>query len=175
MDLDDIQAQLDRLFAARGQRASREDVGRLRETLLTFKVGLGEMRDALATSERELPAARQELETYQRRGRLAADIGDAETVRIADEYTAKARERVDLLERKVLVQRDELAMAERDYAEARRRFDAASRGVPLGGESPPADAGAADPALGATLDQRARDAAVDAQLEQLKKKMGERK
>ncbi len=166
MDLDEIQAQLDRLFAARTRRPSRDDVARLRDVLVTWKVGLGEMRDALATSERDLAAARQDAGTYERRGKLAADIGDAETVRVADEFTAKARERVDLLERKVLVQRDELAIAERDYAEARRRFDAAARGVPPVDES----AAEADPAA-AQLDQHARDAAVDAQLAALKKKL----
>jgi multidrug resistance efflux pump len=167
MDLDAIQAQLDRLFAARAQRPSRDDVRRLRETLLTFKIGLGELRDALAATERELTAARADLETYQRRGRQAAGIGDDETVRVADEFTARARERVDLLERKVVVQRDEVAMADRDYAQARERFDAAQRGVPLD-ES--AGGPASDEARG--LDQRARDAAVDAQLEHLKKKLG---
>ena len=178
MDLDEIKAQLDRIFAAGTRNSSREQASGLREALVEFKVGIGQMSEALARSERELEAARKEAADYARRGHLAGEIDDHETVRIADEFTTKARERVDLLERKVIVLRDELAMAQRDYEETKRRFQSAARGVPSGSPSP------ADPLAGpdrvaagdqVMLDQRAREAAVDAQLEHLKKKLGERK
>jgi hypothetical protein len=178
MDLDDIKAQLDRIFAAGNRTSSRDQAALLREALVGFKVGIGQLTEALSRSERELDLARKEATDYARRGQLAGEIDDVETVRIADEFTAKARERVDLLERKVIVHRDELAMAERDYDATKQRFQAASRGVPLG------DAPAADPLADpdrmssndrVRLDQRAREAVVDAQLEHLKKKLGERK
>jgi hypothetical protein len=172
MDLDDIKAQLDRLFAARGAAASREQTAGLHAALVEFKMAVTQLAEALAVTERALVTARSEAESYERRGRLASDIGDAETVRIATEFTERARAKVDLLERKVLVQRDEVALAEREYAATKERFQAASRGVPF---NPPA-IDAAPPSLDeALLDQRAKEAAVDAQLAMLKKKLGERK
>jgi hypothetical protein len=171
MNLDDIKAHLDRLFAQRPTGSTREQAGMLREALIEFKVAVDQLREGLARTETDLDRARRELVDYERRGRLAAEIEDAETVRVAEEYVTKTRQRVDLLERKVIVQRDELAIAEREMADTRERFRRASHGLPqtsgssgdaLEGESPH------DP----LLDQRAREAAVDAQLEMLKKKLG---
>lgn len=178
MDLDDIKAQLDRIFAAGHRTSSRDQAAGLRAALVEFKMGISQMREALARSERELETARREASDYARRRELAGAIDDHETVRIAAEFTAKARERVDLLERKVIVQRDELAMAERDYEVTRQRFQAASRGLPL--DAPSLDqssTGVEGPSSPdqAMLDHRAKEAAVEAQLEHLKKKLGERK
>ena len=176
MDLDDIKAQLDRIFAAGSRTSSREQAAGLREALLHFKVGIGQLTEALARSERELQAARKEAADYARRGQLAGEIDDQETVRIAGEFTAKARERVDLLERKVIVQRDELTMAQRDYDATKLRFQSASRGMPLDGApvpDPVADPDRISPTDQAMMDQRAREAAVEAQLAHLKKKLGD--
>jgi hypothetical protein len=178
MDLDDIKAQLDRIFAAGNRTSSREQAAGLRDALIDFKVGIGQMTEALARSERDLAVARQEAADYARRGTAAQDIDDQETVRIAAEFTAKARERVDLLERKVIVQRDELQMAQRDYEATKARFQSASRGVPLE-SGPPADPAEDPDRISSTeqilMDHRAREAVVDAQLEHLKKKLGKRK
>lgn len=161
MDLDDIKAQLDRIFAAGTRTSSREQAAGLREALVEFKVGIGGLTEALARSERELEIARKEAADYARRGQLALEIDDHETVRIADEFTAKARERVDLLERKVIVQRDELMMAQRDYEATKLRFQSATDGrLPV------------EPVM---MDQRAKEAAVEAQLAHLKKKFGDKK
>jgi hypothetical protein len=175
MDLDDIKAQLDRIFAAGTRTSSREQAAGLREALIEFKLGIGQTREALARSERELEVARREAADYARRGQLAGEIDDKETVRIAEEFTAKARERVDLLERKVIVQRDELQMAERDYEATKQRFQSASRGAPLDA-APAADPLAVPermtPVDQLMIDQRAKEAAVEAQLAHLKKKLG---
>ncbi len=179
MDLDEIKEHLDRLFATRDRTSSRQQTSGLREALVDFKIGIGQLREALAKSEQELDAARKDAADYERRGQLAAGIGDAETTRVAEEYTAKARERVDLLERKVLVQRDELGLAERDYDATMKQFQSASRGIPL--DSAPAPGTTSDLHGGpsaletALLEQRAKEATVEAQLAQLKKKLGESK
>ena len=178
MDLDDIKAQLDRIFAAGNRTSTRDQAAGLRAALIEFKVGISQLRDALTRSERELDIARREAGDYARRRELAGAIDDQETVRIAEEFTAKARERVDLLERKVIVQRDELAMAERDYEVTKQRFQAASRGLPLDAPSPTGGhhRSRRPSSLDQTMmDQRAKEAAVEAQLEHLKKKLGERK
>ena len=181
MDLDEIKEHLDRLFATRDRTSPRQQAAGLREALVEFKIGIGQMRDALARSERDLEQARKESTDYERRGQLAAGIGDAETTRIAAEFTAKAHERVDLLERKVIVQRDELAIAERDYDATMKQYQSASRGVPLdAGAAPsapdaPGDSSGLSALDAALLEQRAKEATVEAQLAHLKKKMGEGK
>lgn len=175
MNLDDLQRHLDRLFASRPD--PREQAAGLRDALVEFKVGIGQLREALERTERELDAARRESVDYERRGKLAADIGDAETTRIAGEYTTKAHEKVDLLERKVIVQRDELGMAQRDYEATKQQYQSASRGIPLGRTAPAA--ADEDPTTAASsldhllLDQRARESAVEAQLALLKKKLSD--
>lgn len=171
MNLDDIKAHLDRIFATR-QGSTREQAAILREALLEFKVGIGQLHEGLSRTEAELTRAREEVIVYTRRGVMAADIGDEETRALAEEYLTKSRERVDLLERKVVVQRDELFLAERDYAATKERFKSARLGV-----DPPADPGLGSldgdtmaPSDQFQLDQRAREAAVEAQLEMLKQK-----
>jgi multidrug resistance efflux pump len=175
MNLDDIQAHLDRIFASR-QGSTREQASMLREALLEFKIGIGRLREALEQTERQLADARHEVVVYERRGTLAAGIADEETRAVAEEFTLKARERVDILERKALVQRDELIMAERDYEATKARFQAAKHGVPTDAPAPDplADPERMSPFEQVKLDQRAKEAVVDAQLEMLKKKLGER-
>ena len=174
MSFDDIKAHLDRLFAYRPTGSSREQAAGLRGALVEFKVALDQLREGLTRSEADLERARRELVDYERRGRLAADIGDAETVRVAEEFISRTRERVDLLERKVIVQRDEVAIAERELEATRLRYQRASHGLPL---DPPGAPDAPDSEGGPLdddpyLDRRAREAVVDAQLEALKKKLG---
>lgn len=173
MSFDDIKAHLDRLFAYRPAGSSRQQAAGLREALVEFRVALDQLREALAVTEQELEVARRNLVDYERRGRLAAEIDDAETVRVAEEFTERARQKVDLLERKVLVQRDEVVIAEREYETTRERFQRASHGLPpedSAASSP--DDPAASPLDNPLLDRRAREAVVDAQLEMLKKKLG---
>jgi hypothetical protein len=191
---DGLKARLDQLFAEAAARPdARDRAGALREALIEAKVGLGRMREGLAASERELAAERAHLETAERRGRLAAEVSDSETVAVAERYAAKHRERVALLERRVTVQREELALAEREVAEMSSEFRVVlDGGAPAGA----AGAGAASPGLEtawrdieaaggtrpatdldgellkAQAERRLHEAAVEAQLAHLKKKLG---
>lgn len=174
MSFDDIKAHLDRLFAYRPRGSAREQAGALRESLVEFRVALDQLREALAATERELEAARRDLADYLRRGTLAEGIGDAETVRIAGEFSERAAAKVDLLERKVLVQRDEVHLAEREYELTRVQYERARQGIPLeaqdsaGNVSGRSTEGEDD----FVMDRRAREAAVEAQLAHLKKQLG---
>jgi hypothetical protein len=112
-------------------------------------------------------------------------VPDPETVAVAERFAARHRERILVLERKVVVQRDELALAEREVEEMTTQLRSASQGGPrsdsvdaawrdleaAGGSRHPdeSDRTAAD------LDRRKRDEAIDAQLAYLKKKMGKDK
>ena len=174
MGLDELRARLDSLLASQGlSNDRRADASGLHAALVEFKVVVGTHREALVKAERELAAERQQEADAERRGRLAAEIGDTETVRIATDYVTRHRERVLILDRKVAVVRDELAYAEREYEALAARYQAVRQG--LGGTGPSSGADLSDrefDVLKAKADREASDQAVKAQLEMLKKKLG---
>jgi hypothetical protein len=158
----------------------------LHAALLELKVAVGVLRDGIAVTERSLVAERQQLVDAERRGQLAAQIPDPETVKVAEQFTARHRERVQVLEKKLALQREELVLAERDLAQWSAEFRNARQGA--GGARTTAQeaawqdleaAGGARPEtdvegelLRSQIDRRRMDEAVRAQLEHLKKKMG---
>ena len=121
----------------------RQIVSRMRDTLVQAKVGLQDLRDGLAQSKRRLEQERRELDTVQRRKRLAEQISDAETVRLATQYEQMHAERLAVLERKVEAQESELALAERDVAQMMTELRQAASGIPSAGERSNASVSAA--------------------------------
>ena len=172
MGIDELKARLDRLLHEQGLGSTRREAGALQEVLVELKIGLKDLTDALAATERELVSERDQLVTAERRGKLAVEINDGETATIATQYIERHRQRIDLLERKVAVQRDELAIADREYQELSDRYRAARQGIPGSDPGrPPVDL--EDPGfVKARIDRQAAEAAADAQLEMLKKKLG---
>ena len=112
----------------------RQIVSRMRDTLVQARVGLQDLRDGLGQSKRRLEQERRELDTVQRRKRLAEQISDAETVRLASQYEQMHAERVAVLERKLEVQESELALAERDVTQMMTELRQAASGIPSPGE-----------------------------------------
>ena len=166
---DNLRDRLDRFLAERTPPAdAREQQQALHAALVDAKAGLATMRDALGAAEQSLASERQQLADAERRGRMAAEIGDQETAEVANRFTARHAERVQLLERKVAVQRDELAMAEREYESMREEFQQRRGAVP-----PPAGTGpdVDDAALRHQLDRAARESAAEEQLAFLKRKV----
>jgi hypothetical protein len=177
--LEDFKARLDRLFRERGGGDDpRAHAAALRDALVEARAGLTSLREALAVSERELAAERKQLADAERRGRLAAELPDPETVAVAERFAGRHRERITLLERKMVVQREELALMEREIEEmtgqlrngaaASDSIRAAWRDLAAAGASPPTDA----ERLAHEADRRRRDEAIDAQLDYLKRKLG---
>jgi chromosome segregation ATPase len=121
----------------------RQIVSRMRDTLVQAKVGLEDLRTALAQSKRRLEMERGELDTVQRRKRLAEQIEDGETVRLASQYEQMHQERVAILERKLEAQESELALAERDVAQMMTELRQAASGIPAPGERSAATVNAA--------------------------------
>jgi len=164
----------------------RELVRQMHEAVVDAKVAVQEMRQALARTDVEVAAERQRLADAERRGRLAAEIQDGETVEVAQRFTAKHRERVGVLERKRAAQQDELALAERDLTEMQAQLHKAELDRPqgggerstdqawrdlqaAGGERPGVDL--RDELLKSEMDRAAREAAAERQLEEMKKKL----
>jgi len=152
----------------------------MREAVVDAKVAVAEVQDAVARTEREVSAERQRLADAERRGRLAGEIQDQETVAVAERFAAKHRERLGVLERKLATQREELALTQRELDEMQAQLKSAERDRPAmearrsaqeaaQGTEPGLDL--QDELLKSDMDRAAREAAAARQLEELKKKM----
>jgi hypothetical protein len=177
-----LKARLEKLLRDHSRPDPRARAAALREAVLEAKVGVSTMRSALAATEGELALERRQLADAERRGRLAAELPDTETVGVAERFARRHRERVAVLERKVTVQRDELVLAERELAEMLSEYRAARPGPPFesieaawrdleaaGADRPDTPTG--DENLRAERDRKLKEA-VEAQLAFLKKKLG---
>jgi hypothetical protein len=173
MAFEELRARLEQLLSERGRSAgARASAQRLYEALVETKAAIGAMADALAATGRELEAERQRLADAERRGCLAEQIGDQETVDLARIWSGKHRERVELLERKLQVHTDELRLAERQLEELTEAYRSARMGTgPAGGPPPPSPDTELDRAA-LELERQAREAKVQEQLAELKKKLG---
>jgi len=164
----------------------RDLARQMREAVVEAKLAVGETRDALVRAESALTQERQRLSDAERRGRLASEIQDRETVDVAQRFAAKHRERVEVLERKRVALQAELALYERELGDMQGQLARAERDRPLteaersaerawrdlqaaGGPRPGVDP--EDALLKSQLDRAAREAAADRQLRELKKKM----
>ena len=177
-----LRAAIDAALAAATPPADlRQLTGQMREAVVELKAGIGKMRDDLARSERQLDVERRSRDDAERRGRLAEAIKDQETVDVAQRFTAKHGERVTMLEQKIQAQRAELVLAERELDEMTTRLRTASASTSsanrawrdietAGGTRPETDL--ADELLKGQMDRQARESAAEAQLRELKKKMG---
>jgi hypothetical protein len=167
----------------------RAGLARMKQTLVTARMGLDDLRGGVQVTRKRLEGEQRELETMRRRKGLAAGINDAQTVALAEKYEAHHAERVAVLARKLEAQEAELAIAERDVAEmtAELRNAVAGIGASAGGAfasdaaaAAEADAvvnegsGVADEidALGRAAKRSARDADAEARLAELKRRMG---
>jgi hypothetical protein len=178
--LEGLKARLDRLLREGSRSDPRAYAAGLKEAVLEARLGVRAMQEALAATERELATELRQLQDAERRGKLAAMVPDPETVRIAERYAARHRERTGVLERKLVVQREELALAERELAEMTLEARAAIAGHPS--ETIAAawrdleSAGATRPddqdRMQAEADRQRRESAIEAQLAYLKKKLG---
>lgn len=161
----------------------------MKQTLVTARLGLDDLRAGVATTRQRLDAEQRELETMRRRKGLAAGISDAETMALAAKYEMHHAERVAVYARKLDAQEAELAIAERDVAGMAAELKGAMLGTSAAGGDSGADARAAAAAadeaahvasgVAAELDamgraraRSERDADADRRLAELKRRMG---
>jgi hypothetical protein len=189
---------LDRATPPEDRRAM---MSRMKDTLVQARIGLDDLRSGLSATRVKLKLEERELETIQRRKKLASDINDAETVGVAGKFEAHQSERVAVLRRKLEAQEAEIALAEREVTSMTEDLRAAAAGIGPGaagarpratgeGEPGPAEpdahAAAADAAadggatqlreeldsLARTQARASRDAAAEDKLAELKRRMG---
>jgi hypothetical protein len=183
MGFDSFRKTLEDLMARHTAPADRRAVAsQMRDTLISAKMGLSEMRDGLQKARARLEIEERELETVKRRRQMALDINDTETVGIADKFVATHGERVELLRRKVAVQEDEVRMAEADVEAMTRDLKSAVSGTGdfapgINTPSPELDmngAAVADEidALGRARRRAEHESRAESELEELKRRMG---
>lgn len=183
------QALTELMDRATSPEARRAGLSRMKETLVTARMGLDDLRRGITVTHQRLATERQELETMRRRKGLAAGINDAETMALAEKYETHHAERVEVLSRKLEAQQAELAIGERDVAEMTAELRDAVAGLPgqasrassneaaaaaevddIVGER--GDVAAEIDALGRASARSAREADADARLAELKRRMG---
>lgn len=169
----------------------------MREALVHARLALKDLTAAVEATGTRLQAERAELETVRRRLGYAAEIGDHETVAIAERFATQHAEKVAMLETKLMAQQQELTVTEREYeamsvelrrvmsglpaqdaaaspeAAAAREIDELLGDMPSAG--PPGSAGG-NASSGASAPPRRsraeREADADARLADLKRRMG---
>jgi uncharacterized protein YhdP len=181
---EDVRQALRDLLNGNVSPADRRDLlQEMRGTLVRGKMAIEDLKVASSATEERLARERRELETVRRRKSLAEGIKDAETVEIASKYEALHIERVAVIEKKLQVELEELAMLEREIEEMTVQFKAAGSGVGSGLRSGVVDETTGlddrDAALnrelsGLNRQQRraAAEADADARLAELKRRMG---
>lgn len=130
------QALQDVLSRGTTPESRRALLSHMRDTLARGRVGVDDLRSAAAQTRARLDAERRELETVQRRRRLAEGVDDAETVRIAERYERQHADRVEVLTRKLEAQEGELTLTEREIREMSEAYKAASKGAAPDGFAP---------------------------------------
>jgi hypothetical protein len=167
----------------------RAGLARMKQTLVTARMGLDDLRAAVATTRARLETERRELETVRRRKGLAAGIADTETVALAEKYEKHHAERAQVYERKLEAQEAELLIVEREVAEMAAELKGAMLGTAtpsstLGADARAAAAAADDAAgdtsgiadeldaLGRARARSERDADAERRLAELKRRMG---
>lgn len=162
-----------------GKREPEDEVAELlaamRRELVDARAALPEYEAEATRTEAELRRERELLEQCRRRLGAAERIGDGETARVAAEFAGRHAARCSVLERKLDVAREELALRTREAEEMMRRYREAdanrfamvarlrtaraaeSLGGLLDEDDPPQSPSAAD---------------VEARLSELKRRMG---
>lgn len=179
-----LDAVLDAASSPDDRGSQAEEMHRATEEM---KTAVRELEDALRQTEGRVVAERQQLADAERRGHLARQINDAETVAIAEQYAEKHRAWVGVLEKKLDAQRHELSLVKTELEGMRTRAQEAARQGPageasdaverawreierLGGTRPETDVHA--DALKAKLDRAVKERLAEEQLEELKRRMG---
>lgn len=163
----------------------RAVIADMKRQLALAKLGVEDLAQGAEVTRRRLATERESLATATRRRTLAEGINDEQTASLAAKYEAQHEERIAVLERKLDVQEAEHGLAEREYDEMLKQLKQANAGAGSGLDArnaPLTDAelGLPDDAplrreldgLARSQKRHERDAAADAALEALKKKLG---
>lgn len=97
----------------------------MRREWVSARAELPVLEEGRARARAELARERELLEQTERRGRLAEGIGDAETVRVANDFAGRHREKIAVLEQKVAAADAEWTLRTREVEEMKRKYQEA--------------------------------------------------
>ncbi|HEX2189274.1 MAG TPA: hypothetical protein VHG51_10275 [Longimicrobiaceae bacterium] len=114
-------------FQAEAGRSEPEDqvaalLGAMRREMVEARATVPVLEEAVAAARAGLERERRALADTERRRGMAERIGDAETVRVAEEFAAKHRARIGVLEEKLRAAEAELELRRREVAEMSRQY-----------------------------------------------------
>lgn len=116
----------DAFRAEAGRREPEDQVASLlaamRREMVEARAALPAYEEGIRAAEAELARERRALDDAVRRGGLAENIGDAETVRVAAEFAERHRRRVAVLEEKVRAARAEHDLRSQEVQDMMRRY-----------------------------------------------------
>ena len=105
MSRDQVPEAVDRLLAG------------MRDEVADAKVRIRELEDQIARSQAEAEKEKKQAATALRRGKMASEIGDAETAELAAQYVLKHEGRHRVLEQKVSALKEELTYRSKEVEE----------------------------------------------------------
>lgn len=128
--LNDLKKLFSRTWSAFLAEAGRRDpedqvaglLGAMRREMVDARATLPLLEEAVRAAEAELARERTALADAERRGGMAERIGDGETVRVAQEFAARHRQRVAVLEEKVRAARAEHELRAAEVGDMMRRY-----------------------------------------------------
>ena len=94
----------------------------MRREMVDARAAVPLLEEAVAAAEAELARERKALADAERRGALAQRAADAETVRVAAEWTERHRRRVAVLEEKLRAARAEHELRQLEVQDMTRRY-----------------------------------------------------
>lgn len=144
--------------------AAYREIARVRNELDSLDGAIGDCRQA-AGHERE------QVAVCLRRERLAKDIGDGETARVAARYGARHRERAEVLERKLAALEAERRLCRRDLDEMEKAVREGRVEAPSRPELEDLNAHPNEPEF-RNLEESDRARSAEERLEELKRRMG---
>ena len=116
----------DAFVAEAGRREPEDQVAEIlsamRREMVDARATLPLLQENVDAAERELARERTALDDAVRRGGLAQNIGDAETVRVAAEFADRHRRRIAVLEEKVRAARAEHELRGLEVQDMMRRY-----------------------------------------------------
>jgi hypothetical protein len=150
-------------FASPALRASA-----MRRDLKAASDALNRLRADLAQAESDFATETEAEQTARRRAEQAQRINDEDTARIANEFAQRHTLRAGVLQRKVDVLKEELAMREEEFAEMEQQAQEELAGIP---EPPDAIERDKQDFNFRKMERERKEKEAEARLEELKKKM----
>jgi phage shock protein A len=121
-----FQQSIDAFRAEIGTREPEDEIAELllsmRKEMVAARAALPEFETDLQRVRNDLARERDALAQCHRRARMAERIGDAETVRVANDFGARHQERIVVLEQKIAAAEAELVLRRKEVGEMTLRY-----------------------------------------------------